>query len=170
LTLVPIATSSSDIQQLYKHHNDWLRQWFYRRLNCNEQSADLAHDTFLRLLRKPCSLSLNEPRSYLTTIAKGILISWFRRRDIEQAWLATLAEQPAVYAPSPEQRELILETLCLVSQALDSLTPDVKEAFLLAQFEGMKYRDIATRLGVAEITIKRHIKRALVACLSVMDD
>jgi DNA-directed RNA polymerase specialized sigma24 family protein len=34
----------------------------------------------------------------------------------------------------------------------------------------MKYRDIATRLGVAEITIKRHIKRALVACLSVMDD
>ncbi len=165
------AITSHSIQSLYQHHHSWLRQWFLQRLRCDQQSADLAHDTFLRLLRKPANVeTLQQPRAYLTTVAKGILVSWYRRRDVEQAWLDTLAAQPEATVPSPEQRELVLEALCLISDALEQLPETERQAFLLAQCEGLKYRQIAEQLKVSEISVKRYVKRGLVACLTVMGE
>jgi RNA polymerase sigma factor (sigma-70 family) len=161
---------TSDIQHLYSNHHGWLRGWLRSRLGCSETAADLTQDTFVKvLLRDTSTTSIREPRAYLTHIARSLMINHWRRRDIEQAYLQALMLLPEPESPSPEHQELILETLYEIDAALDSLPSDVRQAFLLAQLEGMKYRDIAARLAVSEITIKRYIKRALVQCMLVME-
>ena len=77
-----------------------LERWLLRRTGCSAQAAELAQDTFVRLMvrrRQPAaSSSMRHPRAFLATIARGLLIDEWRRRDIERAWLDTLAAQAEV--------------------------------------------------------------------------
>ena len=94
------------VQTLYEDHHSWLCSWLRRRLGCSDHSADLAQDTFIRVLTQRKTLELREPRAYLSTIARSLMIDSFRRRSLEQAYLETLALSPEPLAVSPETRAL----------------------------------------------------------------
>jgi RNA polymerase sigma factor (sigma-70 family) len=154
---------------MYVSHHGWLVGWLRNKLGCPDFAADLAQDTFLRVMLAREYESIREPRAYLTTIAHGLVVNHWRRLDIERAYLEALACQPEPLVPSPEQRALILETLYEIDALLDALAPQVKRAFLLSQIEGLKYEDIARRIGVSLITVKRYMKQAFLHCLASMD-
>lgn len=165
-----VAAEVHTVDSMYRGHHAWLKRWFMRGLNCSETAADLAQDTFARLAQRDRDgVVVREPRAYLTNIAQGVLINHWRRQDIERAYLEALAVAPQATAPSQEERLLIVSALLEIDAALAALPRPVRQAFLLAQLEGLKYREIARRLGVSEITVKRYVKRGLVACLLVMD-
>ncbi|MCX4187973.1 sigma-70 family RNA polymerase sigma factor [Methylophaga sp. OBS4] len=159
--------AQQNIETLYREHHGWVYQWLRHRLGCDYQAEDLAQDTFTRVLAGP-ETAIKEPRAFLTTIARGILVNWYRRQSLEQAYLDALAQLPEQAAPSEEQRYLILESLHEIDAMLDSLPLPVKHAFLLSQIEGLKYQDIASRLDVSLITVKRYMKQAFSHCLMVM--
>ncbi|THF56862.1 sigma-70 family RNA polymerase sigma factor [Pseudothauera rhizosphaerae] len=159
------------VTDLYRQHHPWLLGWLRARLGCPHNAADLAHDTFLRLLgnRRPVE-RLDEPRAYLTTIARGLVIDHWRRRDIEQAWTEAVAHLPEAQAPSPETRALAVEALLRIDAMLDGLRPKVREAFLLSQLDGLGYREIGTRLGVSERMVKKYMAQAMLACVLALED
>lgn len=163
------AGSPQTILTLYSDHHGWLHGWLRRKLGCAEQAADLAHDTFIRIMVGRNMAAINEPRAYLTRVAKGILINWYQRQALERAYLEALAQLPEPEVPSPEQHHLIMETLHEIDALLDALPPLVRRAFLLSQLEGLKYEEIAEHLGVSLITVKRYMKRAFLQCLSLID-
>ena len=71
---------------------------------------------------------------------------------------------PEHQAPSPETRLLILDSLERIDRLLDQLKPRVREAFLLAQLDGLTCPQIAQRLGVSKATVERDLAKALHAC------
>lgn len=152
------------VAELYVDHHRWLHAWLRKKLGCAERAADLAHDTFLRLLNREETAGIQEPRAFLSTVAQGLVANHFRRQKIEQAWLDTLAQLPEAQAPSPETRALLLETLIDIDRRLDALGAPVRRAFLLSQLDGLSQAEIAARLGVSVPTVKRYVARALVAC------
>lgn len=156
--------SSLTLQTLYCDHHRWLQGWLQRRLGNAFDAADLAQDTYVRLaVRGPQALGeIREPRALLTTIAHGLVVSLYRRRCVEQAWLDTLAALPEVLAQSPERRAIVLQTLVEVDRLLGQLPLPVRQAFLLSQIDGMRQAEIAAELGLSVPTVKRHIARALV--------
>jgi RNA polymerase sigma-70 factor (ECF subfamily) len=155
---------------LYCEHHGWLQRWLGFKLGNASDAADLAHDTFIRLIARSDLDTVREPRAMLTTVAKGLLVNRFQRQALERAYLAALAALPELVAPSPEQRLLILETLHQIDAMLDALPPRVRQAFLLSQLDGMAYADIALQLGVSVITVKRYMKQAFLQCLLAMDN
>jgi RNA polymerase sigma-70 factor (ECF subfamily) len=160
------AASRHALHDLYRDHHSWLEGWLRRRLDNRWDAADLSHDTFLRLHASEQPLSeLREPRAYLLTLGKRLLINFYQRRSLEQAYLQALAELPDACAPSPEQRWLLLEALQALDALLDGLPVAVRRAFLLAQLEGLGYRQIAERLEVSERTVKRYMAQAYEHCL-----
>lgn len=158
----PVAT-------LYGAHHRWLVGWLRARLGCSHQAADLAQDTFIRLLladrAKPLAADLKEPRHFLVTIARRVMIDSYRRKALEQAYLQALAEQPLAYALSPEERLLIIETLQRLDAMLDGLGRKVKRAFLLSQLQGMPYKEIAKQLQVSVSSVTKYIAKATEHCL-----
>ncbi|MBO3278155.1 sigma-70 family RNA polymerase sigma factor [Pseudomonas schmalbachii] len=158
------SDQDSAIGLLYSGHHSWLHNWLNRRLGCRESAADLAQDVFVRLLRSRQPLSLHEPRAYLSSIARGLLIDHYRRRAIEQAYLESIALLPPPEVPSEEERRLILDTLERLDQLLDRLKPRVRQAFLLAQLDGLSCPQIAERLSVSRATVERDLAKALHAC------
>ncbi|MCY1278538.1 putative RNA polymerase sigma factor FecI [compost metagenome] len=149
---------------LYADHHGWLYAWLCRRLRSQADAADLAHDTFLRAFASPQLGQLEEPRAFLCTLAKRILCTFWRRQELERAYLDALAALPEAWGPSEEELALLREALEAVDRLLDGLPGKVRHAFLLNRLEGLTHVEIAARLGVSVATIERWMKRALTHC------
>jgi RNA polymerase sigma-70 factor (ECF subfamily) len=152
---MPSASSPlhRDISALYAGHHSWLQGWLRRKLGNACDAADLAQDTFVRLLAAPAGdlPALREPRAYLATVARRLLINHLRRQSLEQAWLQALAALPEPQAPSPEQQLLILQAL--------------QEVDAMSQVEGLTYAAIAEQLGMGLRSVKRYMAQAMAECI-----
>ncbi|AZP70046.1 sigma-70 family RNA polymerase sigma factor [Pseudomonas poae] len=138
---------------LYRDHHGWLQGWLRKRLGDREHAADVAQDTFLRLLVSGRFPGDKESRSYLAQIARNLVIDQWRRLRIERAYLESIA--------------LILETLMQIDAMLDRMPDNVRRAFMLSQFEGLSYAQIAERLDVTVSSVQKYMTRAIVACYQV---
>lgn len=157
-------SQSNIVEVLYKDHHSWLTGWLRRKLGCPQNAADLAQDTFMRLLTARETPAPGEPRAFLTVVAKRVLFNHYRRQDLERAYLQALADLPEQVAPSEEERAIILQTLMELDQLLDGLPSPVKRAFLLAQVDGLGYAEIGAQLGISIATVKRHLSKAALRC------
>lgn len=159
---------SSGLSGLYHDHQTWLRDWLRRRLGNAWDAADLAHDVFLRVMTRPRTFdSFDGARAYLSTIANGLCIDLWRRRQIEQAWLDALAVQAPDDMPSAEHHAAIIEALCEIDAALQRLSGKAASAFTLAMIHGMTDREVAARLGVSDRMVRKYIAQAMLQCLEL---
>lgn len=169
--VMPSGSPSLGVAELYAGHHGWLRAWLQRKLGCTYQAADLAHDTFVRLLARPHPLDdRRNPRAYLSTIAHGLVVDHWRRQAIERAWLETLAARPEPCAPSAEHCAIVVETLSQVAALLDRLPDKPRRAFVLAQLHGATYAEIGATLGVSERMVKKYMAQAMLNCLLAEPD
>ena len=122
------------LHTLYSDHHHWLTGWLRRRLGCPQNAADLAQDTFVKVLVSRQAVRIDEPRAFLTTIARRVLCNHYRRQDVE------------------------------LDRLLDGLPPLAKETFLLAQLDGLGYAEIATQLGISLSSVKRYMLKAAQRC------
>lgn len=159
---------NAQVGELYRGHHSWLRGWLFKRLECHHQAADLAQDTFLRLLGRDTLNGLREPRAFLATVAKGLVVDHYRRLSLERAWLDSLAALPEPEAPSAEARVLVLETLVEIDRMLDGLKPKVRSAFLLSQLDGLTYPQIAEQLGISLSSVQQYMTLAFGHCYRVL--
>lgn len=160
--MLAASLHSEQVKSIYDAHHGWLECWLRKKLGNASDAADIAQDTFVRVLAR--ETAIREPRAMLTTIAQGMVANFYRRRDIELAYEQALAAWPEQHAMSPETRAIMLETLVEIDALLNSLPPLVREAFLLSQLDGMGQADIATRLGISLATVKRYIAKAMLHC------
>jgi len=156
------------LDSLYRNHHNWLQDWLRRRLGDRERAADIAQDTFLRLLVQRRLPEQGEGRRYLAQIARNLVIDQWRRQRIKQAYLESLAAMAEPESPSLETRAIVIETLMQIDAMLDSMPTKVRKAFLLSQFEGLTYAQIAERLGVSVSSVQKYMLRAITACYQVL--
>ncbi|MNO81172.1 putative RNA polymerase sigma factor FecI [compost metagenome] len=101
-------------------------------------------------------------------IARNLVIDQWRRQRIERAYLDSIALLPEPEVPSLEERAMILETLLQIDAMLERMPGKVREAFLLAQFEGLGYAQIAERLQVSVSSVQKYMTRAIQSCYQVL--
>jgi len=109
--------------------------------------------------------------TWVTTITRNLLVDHFRKTkqvrmtdsldtvssDHEDAM--PLSEQIPDRGPAPDSRVQSRETGETVHQALQKLSPELREAVILRDLQDMDYREIATVLKVPEGTVKSRINR-----------
>ncbi|RQO33536.1 RNA polymerase subunit sigma [Herminiimonas sp. KBW02] len=159
------------VKTLYSDHHGWLHGWLRRKLGCHDMAADLAHETFLKLLAgQIATAGLREPRAFLTTLASRLLIDLTRHQKIEQAYLAELAlvMESADCAPTPESILMAIQALKQFSDVLEDMPPKVREAFVLHYIDERSQPDISKQLGVSVRMVQKYLAQALVKCHSII--
>lgn len=166
------SAKTTPLAEMYETHHGWLRSWLQRKTGCSSQAADMAQDTFLRILTSPRNTArisdIREPRSFLTTIARRVWVDFVRRDALEKAWLEALQQQPEPAVISAEEQTLIIETLVRLDEMLEGLGEKVSQTFLLSHLEGLRYAEIASRLEVSVSSVKKYMATATEHCLLLM--
>lgn len=165
---VPARPTHDAIQTLYIEHHRWLLGFLRRRLGGADHAADLAHDTFERIMAVDPEPILAQPRAYLSTVAKRLLFRHHRRSVIESAYLDVLAARGEPCEPSVESRLIVVETLVELCRMVDGMDARTRAIFLMAQLEGLSYPDIAQRTGHTLDIVKKTMSKALQRCFCVM--
>ncbi|MDX5627937.1 MULTISPECIES: sigma-70 family RNA polymerase sigma factor [unclassified Brenneria] len=155
---------------IFRSDYRWLTDRLRRRIAYGCEAEDVASEAFLRLASLPDLASVQEPRAMLTTLAKRVLYENWRKRDLEKAYFAALANKPELYHPSPEEQQLLMEALLTIDQALEGLSIKARQAFLYSQLDGMTYADIAEKLGVSVSMVRKYIAKALTNCYLATQD
>lgn len=156
---------NDDIDMLYASHGAWLREWLRRRMGCAWRADDLAHDAFCKLIERPRTESLREPRAFLASIARCLVIDDARRARVERTFLDThSAIMAGAAAPSPEQVVAAIEELTAIVKTLETLPDRARRAFLFARVDGLSHAEIAARLGVSKSRVKQYVARCYARC------
>ncbi|WP_423454631.1 sigma-70 family RNA polymerase sigma factor [Ottowia sp. VDI28] len=157
----------ASVEVLYFDHHDWLQGWLRRRLGNAADAADLAQDAFVRLLVAPRRFgSPPEARSYLRTMANGLCVDLWRRRQVEAAWLEALAAHPEAFAPSSEHQAVVLQALREIDELLGSLSDKAARAFVLAVGCEMTDKEVAAELGVSTRMVRKYVAQAMLLCMA----
>lgn len=156
----------AEADALFRQHHAWLRSRLKRHVSSHSDADDVASETFLQLTEHGDRAPIREPRAFLSTLAKRILIKLWQRQDLEKAYLDTLRHMPEAVALSPEDHALLVEAICQIDRALAALPLPVKTAFLLSRLDGMSYPQIAQHMNISLATVERHMKRALLQCVN----
>lgn len=164
------SRSHQPIADLYRDYHGWLRVWIRRRLN-SEEASDLAQDVFVRVMLQRNTVQLREPKAYLSSIARNLLVDTFRHRSIEQAYADTLAlHAEMAQAPSPEEHQQIIQVLLEIDRLLDSLGKRPRDIFLKVQLDGLSMSEVGRQMGLSGNTVRKHFIRAMAKCLLLLDD
>jgi RNA polymerase sigma-70 factor (ECF subfamily) len=148
----------------FRRSYGWLAASVHRLVGCRNDAEDLASSAFTELAEIEEFERIRQPRALLTTIARRLTFEFWRRRDLERHYLEELARQPDCHDASPEDLCLAVEELVRIDAALRCLSTRAREAFLLNQYEGMGYAEIAARLGVSVSMVRKYVAQALDAC------
>jgi RNA polymerase sigma factor (sigma-70 family) len=157
-----VHSDSDALTDLYDENHSWLYTWLCRKLGNQFDAADVAQETFIKLMYKHTTYQLDQPRALLTTIAKNIMHNLWHKAQIRQAYHDVLLQADCAYAPSPEEELIAIEVLLELNRFISSLKPRERKIFIMSKIEKMRYEDIAEQLNVSLITVKRDMKQAMI--------
>jgi RNA polymerase sigma-70 factor, ECF subfamily len=168
-----IAGDQQAWQQLVTSQHRRIYGICYRFTGSSSDAEDLTQDVFLKLYRNLSSFDVQKGNfaTWLTTLARNLLVDHFRRTRLDRASDsldapvsgeddgATLAGRLADPRPSQETHAAGLELKVRIQQALAQLSPELREAVVFRDLEDMDYKEIAQVLRIPEGTVKSRISR-----------
>jgi len=147
---------------LYKKYSNRIFKFAFSILKSADESANIVQDVFLNLWENRNNIEKNSSvKYYIFTITYNSAISVIRKKLRESKFLDYLK---TLQMPIQEPVNLELEYNELTNKINDivsTLPKRQKEVYLLHKVEGLKYKEIALKLGISVNTIENHMSRAL---------
>lgn len=149
----------------------------YRFTGNAAAAEDLSQDVFLRVYR---TLGSYQPQygafaTWLTSVARNLLVDHYRRtrRDrltdsIEDA-MPQLEEKHSM-TRAPDRLAEGAELSAQLQRGLARLSPELREAVILRDLQGLEYNEIRTVLQVPEGTVKSRINRGRIELARIMGE
>jgi len=137
----------------------------YRYTNRKDEAEDLTQDILIRVYQnlKSYRAESGSFQNWILRVARNLIIDHYRQvRRFPQAGGSEELETMNIQddrAPNPQRVAEQAEASLFLQSGLQSLSPELKEAIVLRDLEGMAYGDMAELLNVPEGTIKSRINR-----------
>lgn len=151
------AGDAAALQELYRLYERPLFTYLYRLSGNRARAEDLLQETFLRVWRSAARyVPSAKVSTYLFHIAHNLFANDAARRR-ESALPPADPESPADPGDDLDRRDARFAVL----KALKTLPEGERACLLLAEYQGLKYGEIAEILGIPEGTVKSRIFNAL---------
>jgi RNA polymerase sigma-70 factor (family 1) len=148
---------------LYRRHWEALFVSTVRVIGNREDAEDIIQEVFASLWNRRKALNLTgRLAGYLQVSVKYKAINYIDRNITRRHYLETLSRvADAGTAASPEVLLRVKEVQQLIQTVIESMPPKMREVFQLSRREHLSHKEIATRLGISEETVKKHIQHAM---------
>jgi RNA polymerase sigma-70 factor (ECF subfamily) len=137
----------------------------YRYTNRRDEAEDLTQEILVRVYQNLKSFRADAGtfQNWILKVGRNLIIDHYRQtRRFQQAAGTEELETMNLKdekAPNPERAVERGEAARFLREGLQALSPELKEAIILRDIEGMAYLEIAELLGIPEGTVKSRINR-----------
>jgi len=161
-----LTGDNSAWETLLRSYTRKLYNLCYRFTGRTDEAEDLTQEIFVKVYQtlRTFDAAQGAFSTWLNRVARNHLVDHYRRTRKDRVTssledqLATLEERPSVgmeplgQVESRERQEVL-------QQALNRLSPDLREAVVLRDLHDLDYQEIAQVLGVPPGTVKSRINR-----------
>lgn len=161
-----LAGDDSAWEELLRSHSRKVYNLCYRFTGRTSEAEDLTQEVFIKIFQtlRTYDAAQGSFPTWLHRVARNHLVDHYRRTHKDRVTSSLEDETAGVeQKPSPEEHPLARlearERQELLQAALDRLSPDMREAVVLRDFQDLDYVEIAQVLGVPEGTVKSRINR-----------
>ena len=160
LSLVTDQRDESAFAELYDRYFRILFNYTFTKVNDEFVSQEIVQDLFVSLWQQRNRNAVQACRPYLFSMAKNLIISYYRKEFTRQRHYNQWEIQTNLYSEPADQEILTGDLQNHFEQGLHLLPPKCKEVFILSR-NGHSNKEIANRLVISEKTVEQHITKAL---------
>jgi RNA polymerase sigma factor (sigma-70 family) len=127
-----------------------------------DEAEDLLHAAFLRLAEYRRNHQVENPAALVVRTAVNMTADDARHRRVRNESSLDVADLVDISDDKPLQTEVLAarERLKRAEDGLARLSPRTREIFLMHRIDGLKYREIAERLGITVSAVEKHVAKA----------
>jgi RNA polymerase sigma-70 factor (ECF subfamily) len=168
-----VAGDTAAWEEIVQRYHRRIYNICYRFAGSGNDAEDLAQEVFIKMYRTLITYDVERGAfmTWVTTITRNLLVDHFRKARQERMTESLdtissdhedampLSERIPDLNPGPDTKVQSRETREVVHEALQKLSPELREAVILRDLQDLEYREIAAVLKVPEGTVKSRINR-----------
>lgn len=158
----------SKVFNAFKENETVIRRIVAKYRPNKEDVEDLMQETFIKCFAADLKESIRDPRAFIFRVAKNVAISEAKRKRHSTTTIIEDYERPEVYEG---KKDVCLENqlydrrqLSIFLMVLAELPALQQRALLMRKVDGLKFKQIATRLDVSVSTVEKRVAAALLYC------
>lgn len=142
--------------ELYSRLSPNIFSYCMRVLGSRDRAYDVFQETFMKLYLSAERFEyLEDVRAYAFTICRNLCLN-----AKKQAQFQMVEFDETMYNPGISREADRSEMMSLIAMAIELLPHDMREAFVLREYDGLSYNEISALLNIKDDTAKVRVYRA----------
>lgn len=141
-----------------------------RKIVGRHDVEDVLQEAFVRSFEAEGHHEIRDARAFLLRTARNVALDHVTSARYRRTGsLDSLDEEAFIDEAAPVDAQVDAQRRFLAfCEAVGSLPEQCRRVFVLRKVYGLSQQEIATRLGIAQSTVEKHIARGLVLCTQYM--
>jgi len=154
--------SKEEFEKLFRDYFKPLVAFAKKYTSDIDAAKEIVHDVFVNLWNKREQIDIQKSvKSYIYTSAYNRSLNYLRDQkkfDFNQSVESSMENN---FSWSFEENMDAIELEEKINKTIDNLPEKCRQVFMLSRFEGLKYHEIADKLGISVKTVEGQISKAL---------
>ncbi|NPA45450.1 MAG: RNA polymerase sigma-70 factor [Chlorobi bacterium] len=154
--------SVADFEILFKEFYNDLCNFALKYTKNKEASEEIVQEVFYKIWEKRSFINIQiSVKSYLYISVRNKCLQQINHNKIVKIYEKYIEKQERNDFAGPHENLIYEETISIFNEALNTLPNKCNTIFKMSRFDGMKYKEIAQKLGISIKTVEANISRAL---------
>lgn len=147
-------------KDFYKSHFQSASNFAFYKSSDKNVSIDLAQEAFIKIFENCSKIEFKKAKSYLFTVINNLFLNMVKHQKV----VFEFAKESPYLDINNQSPEYLLEEEDFkqkLKNALENLTENEREVFLMNRIEEKKYREIAEILNISVKAVEKRMSSAL---------
>lgn len=157
-----IPRDEASFGEMYTTHFRGMYSYAYTILKDGEQAEEMVQSVFVKLWERKNDLQVESSlKSYLYRMVHNDCMNMLKHETVKAKFVKEKMYAMQNENESAGKKIQATELEAKLKEALRELPEQCRTIFQLSRFEDLKYREIASQLGIAEKTVENQMGKAL---------
>lgn len=153
---------SAAFRQIYECYQGRVFLFAYRLTKSKASAEEVVQEVFVKLWEKREKVKIDKNFSaYMLTMAKNLVLDGLKKAAYDRKVQQRIYHQMQALRNTTAEQMIQKELDRLHRQAIDALSPQRRNVYILSREEEMSYQEIADKLGISRNTVRNLMVEAL---------